>query len=85
MRLNQCSLRLWQTNHLKQGLAQMLRSVVELLGAEKGNVQILDPERNILTIAAQQGFEHDFLVPLTSYSTRWSAHNSQRTVRLNCW
>jgi PAS domain S-box-containing protein len=60
-KLNECSLRLWQTNRLKEGLREMLRAVIELLGADKGNVQILDPERNVLTIAVQQGFEQDFL------------------------
>jgi PAS domain S-box-containing protein len=60
-KLNQCSLRLWQTHRLQEGLGEMLRAVIELLGADKGNVQILDPERNVLTIACQQGFEQDFL------------------------
>jgi PAS domain S-box-containing protein len=60
-KLNQCSLRLWQTTRLEEGLGEMLRAVIELLGADKGNVQILDPERSVLTIACQQGFEQDFL------------------------
>ena len=60
-KLNKCSLRLWQTNRLQEGLGEMLRAVIELLGADKGNVQILNPERNVLTIACQQGFEQDFL------------------------
>jgi len=60
-KLNECSLRLWQTSSLKEGLSEMLRAVVELLGADKGNVQILDRDRSVLTIAAQQGFDQEFL------------------------
>ena len=60
-KLNECSLRLWQVNHLQEGLTEMLQAVMQLLGADKGNVQILDHERSVLTIAAQQGFEQEFL------------------------
>lgn len=60
-RLNECSLRLWQSNNLREGLNEMLRAVVELLRADKGTVQILDPERGVLTIFAHQGFAQDFL------------------------
>ena len=60
-KLNQCSLRLWQTSRMKDGLSEMLRATIELLGANKGNVQMLDPDRSVLTIAAQQGFQQDFL------------------------
>ena len=39
----------------------MLAAVVELLGADKGNVQLLDAERQVLAIVTQRGFEHAFL------------------------
>jgi PAS domain-containing protein len=60
-KLNQLSLQLWQTATLKEGLSEMLRAVIDLLGADKGNVQLLVPERNVLTIAVQEGFEQSFL------------------------
>ncbi|MBL1256161.1 GAF domain-containing protein [Methylocystis sp. Sn-Cys] len=39
----------------------MLAATIEMLAADMGNVQILQPERGILTIAVQQGFDPEFL------------------------
>ena len=39
----------------------MLAAAIELLGADMGNVQMLNADRSALVIAAQRGFEHDFL------------------------
>jgi PAS domain S-box-containing protein len=60
-RLNEASSRLWQTQDLHEGLGEMLAATIELLGAEKGCVQLFDAGRNVLQIAAQRGFEQDFL------------------------
>jgi PAS domain S-box-containing protein len=60
-RLNDASSRLWHQKHLSEGLAEMLDATIELLGADKGNVRILDAERGVLRIAAQRGFEQNFL------------------------
>jgi len=60
-KLNQCSIRLWQTDDQEQGLSEMLRSVIELLGADKGTIHLLNHERSVLTIAAHHGFEREFL------------------------
>jgi PAS domain S-box-containing protein len=54
------SSRLWQTRDLVEGLVEMLRASIQMMGADKGNVQILD-NRGVLTIAAQQGFDQPFL------------------------
>jgi PAS domain S-box-containing protein len=54
------SSRLWQTRDLNEGLVEMLRASIQMMGADKGNVQILD-DRGVLTIAAQQGFDQPFL------------------------
>ena len=59
--LNEYSLRLWRVKTVPEGLDEMLRAVMQLLGADKGNVQILDHERSVLTVAAQRGFEQEFL------------------------
>jgi PAS domain S-box-containing protein len=60
-RLDEASSRLWQTQDLREGLAEMLTATIELMGADKGTVQLWDAERKILLIAAQRGFEQDFL------------------------
>ena len=60
-KLNECSSRLWRTQSLFDGLKEMLAAVVQLLGADKGNVQLLQLDRRVLTIEAQWGFESEFL------------------------
>ena len=59
-RLYDWSSRLWQTRDLNKGLVEMLRASIQMMGADKGNVQIFD-DRGVLTIAAQQGFDQPFL------------------------
>ena len=54
------SSRLWQTLDLNEGLVEMLRASIHMMGADKGNVQIVDAH-GVLTIAAQQGFDQPFL------------------------
>jgi two-component system CheB/CheR fusion protein len=46
---------------LAEGLDEMLSAAIELLGADMGNLQLLDAERKVLLIAAHQGFTQDFL------------------------
>lgn len=59
-KLNEWSWRLWRCRDMHEGLGAMLDAVIELLGADKGNVQLLN-EEGILTIEAQRGFNHEFL------------------------
>jgi signal transduction histidine kinase/DNA-binding response OmpR family regulator len=60
-RLNNASSRLWRLQTLEEGLNEMLAATIQLLGADKGHVQILAAERGVLHIVAQRGFETDFL------------------------
>ena len=60
-KLNVCSSRLWRMDNLQDGFAEMLAAVIELVGAEKGTVQLLDPHKRVLAIVAQRGFQQDFL------------------------
>jgi PAS domain S-box-containing protein len=59
--LNEWSTRLWRSRTLDEGLNQILAGVIELLGAEKGTVQMLDANGSTLSIVAQCGFGQDFL------------------------
>jgi len=61
VRLNEWSTRLWRSRGLAEGLDEMLTAVIELLGAEKGHIQLLDAKSSNLSIAAQRGFDPDFL------------------------
>jgi PAS domain S-box-containing protein len=54
-RLNEASSRLWRMRSLRDGLEEMLAATIELLGADMGIVQLLDPERKSLVVAAQRG------------------------------
>jgi len=58
-RLHDYSSQLWQRD-LHDGLVVILRGSIQMMGADKGNVQIVDP-RGILTIAVQEGFDQPFL------------------------
>jgi PAS domain S-box-containing protein len=60
-RLNSVSSRLWRIRDLHQGLQEMLVATIELLGADMGNVQLLDADQGVLAIVAQRGFRQDFL------------------------
>jgi len=68
-RLNEASSRLWRMQSLREGLDEMLAATIELLGADMGNVQILDAQRRVLLIAAQRGFKQDFLEFFREVST----------------
>lgn len=61
IRLYQASSRLWRIQNLSEGLDEMLSATIELLGADMGNVQILDPTRKVLHIAAQRGLTSEFV------------------------
>jgi PAS domain S-box-containing protein len=60
-RLSYASTRLWRSHSLEQGLDEMLRTVIELVGADKGHVQLLNESGDVLSIVSHQGFEQDFL------------------------
>src|SRR5262249_18705688 len=60
-RLNALGSRLWRTASLREGLEEMLAGTIELLGADMGNVQMLDTERGMLYISGQRGFGSEFL------------------------
>lgn len=59
-KLNEWSSRLWRCRDLHEGLEVMLDAVIELVDADKGNVQLLNDE-GVLTIEAQRGFDREFL------------------------
>jgi PAS domain S-box-containing protein len=60
-KLNEWSTRLWRARCLDEGLDEILGAVMELLGAEKGNIQLLDANGSKLSLVVQRGFEQDFL------------------------
>ena len=60
-KLNELASRLWRAPTLRAGLDEMLAAILELLGADFGNVQLLDLTDRVLRIEAQIGFEQPFL------------------------
>lgn len=46
---------------LEELLDKALAEALSLIGADRGNIQILDPETGALTIRAQRGFDTEFL------------------------
>ena len=59
--LSELSMRLWRTRNLTQGLDEILAAVIALLGADMGNIQLLDEHGAELAIASQRGFRQDYL------------------------
>jgi PAS domain S-box-containing protein len=59
-KLNDRSFRLWRTRGLDQGLQEILAAVMEILGSEKGTIQLLDPERGVLDLVLQPGLGQEF-------------------------
>lgn len=60
-KLSDLSSRLWRSRTLHEGLQEMLVAVIELLSADKGNIQLLNGDTQCLTIAVQRGFGEEFL------------------------
>jgi PAS domain S-box-containing protein len=60
-RLSEASVRLWESQNLAAGLDEILRTVMALTNAEKGNIQLLNASRNTLSIVAHAGFDPAFL------------------------
>ena len=55
------ALRLGGSSDLREGLEQSLEAAIDLLGADMGNVQLLDDSGTVLRMVAQRGFKEDFL------------------------
>jgi PAS domain S-box-containing protein len=60
-RLGEASTRLWESRSLAAGLDEILRTARALTGAGKGNVQLLNAQRNILSIVTADGFGPAFM------------------------
>lgn len=60
-RLSEASVRLWESQDLAAGLDEILRTVMALTNADKGNIQLMNPARNTLSIVAHAGFDPAFL------------------------
>jgi signal transduction histidine kinase/ActR/RegA family two-component response regulator len=60
-RLHELGTRLLHTPDLPSALEEILRASIALLGADMGNIQLYEPIDKVLKIAAQQGFDVDFL------------------------
>ena len=62
MLLNQLSNRLVREgSDFERNLNVVIETAIAITGADKGNLQLLDPTTRVLTIAAQRGFEDPFL------------------------
>jgi hypothetical protein len=59
-KLDDLAVRLACIGELEAGLLEILAAVIELLGANKGNIQLLDQVRGLLSIVAHWGFDQDF-------------------------
>jgi PAS domain S-box-containing protein len=68
-RLHEASSRLWRKRDLRMVLDKILAGAIELLDADMGHIQILDPNRGILEIAAHRGTPQELLDLICDVST----------------
>ena len=87
-KLNNFSTRLWQCRTVHAGLDEILDSMIDLVGADKGLVQFLDAESGVLSVAAQRGFTAAWLAGVRAVtagdataSTRHSRRDSELSLR----
>jgi signal transduction histidine kinase len=59
--LHQMTGKVFTLSNMDQALHEILYSAVAVLDADLGNIQLLDSEREILTIVANYGFDQPFL------------------------
>jgi C4-dicarboxylate-specific signal transduction histidine kinase len=60
-RLHHFSTRLWAITELPAALEEALTATIEIQQADFGNVQLCNPESNLLEIVAHRGFNRQFL------------------------
>lgn len=60
-KLNEWSSRLWRSGRLQDGLDEILTAVLDVLGADKGDIQLLSAEGDVFRIAASRGFQQEVL------------------------
>lgn len=70
-RLHDLSARLLGEDSLERMLSRVLDACMELLGADKGNVQLLDEAAGVLRIAAYRGFSPEFLEHFREVALGW--------------
>jgi PAS domain S-box-containing protein len=68
-RLHDASSHLWRKRDLRKVLDEILAGAIELLDADMGHIQILDPERGVLEIAAHRGTSQELLNLISEMST----------------
>lgn len=60
-RLHSLSIRLGRAESLSVALEDLLNSAIASCGADFGNIQLFNPQKNVLEIIAQKGFQSEFL------------------------
>jgi PAS domain S-box-containing protein len=60
-RLSRLSSQLWRSKGLNEGLKEMLSALIDLMGATKGTVALLNQESGMLTVAVHSGFEKEYI------------------------
>ena len=69
-RLNEASIRLWQSPDLRAGLEEMLDAAIALLGADMGNIQLLNSEKFVLEIVAHAASNRLFSISSGKFRRR---------------
>jgi len=79
-RLHEAGARLWRTRDLNEGLDEILAGAIELLSADKGNIQLLDSSRGELRFTVNRGFKQE-LIDCCSIGSRWFSLRESVAIR----
>ena len=60
-RLRETGDRLWRSHDLRTGLEETIDAGIDLLKADFGSIQVLNPDKQVLEIVAQRGFGLNFV------------------------
>lgn len=62
--------RLWNISNMEEGFHEILTTSMALLHTNMGNIQLLDTQKQVLKIAAQKGFDREFLDHFSEVSAK---------------
>jgi len=72
-RLRRTTDKLWGIHRLRTGLENILQAGDKLLGADMSNIQLLNPQKQMLEIVAYRGFGRDYLTHFREVSLEYDS------------
>jgi PAS domain S-box-containing protein len=84
-RIQEVTTRLVGSHDLQARLAEILSAAADLIGTDKGNIQLYDPDSGLLRIVAHQGFGPRFLQRFLNQGSRFVCDLAAQKVQRMIW